>query len=490
MNFSQLNNPQTNLSRPLGDQTTIIDLADRDEMDDTLFPLTATQSWFTRTKQRRILPFTPVLQEFTSISALDFGQKLVFNIGSVNAGDLLFSVALQIQLGHWLPNDIINGLQTNTLNYVDPQSAWYYANSLGSVIIQRADFIIEDQIIETIDGDFSNIYATLFHDLNIQFGIANDAYGKVDIPSLINQPPGKVFPTSNGFITCILPFTFQRIRLQNGFPLISCREKTVRIEITLRPFSECVRIASGLRASCDDTPLGKTFVFQPLSGPNISVTASSTPPVFADARLVTYGIMTDGKLRTALLKAPFERLFREIQAFQFSEPKKYVINTGPGMVRLQLPIEVNGPLEEIIWVIRRKAVSLNNEWTNYGSVLESEWSINTPSKSMLTQGTIQVNGISLIESYGDYFRRSIAKDHKGGIVAYNSFIYGYSFAEEPGKHNPSGWINTSKTSDVRLRMDISPPNGSEDLEFEVLVYCISLNWIRFENGIANKLFNS
>jgi hypothetical protein len=258
----------------------------------------------------------------------------------------------------------------------------------------------------------------------------------------------------------------------------------VRIEVTLRPFSECVRIAGGVRPSCNATPLGQTFS---ISGQ--SVVATTLTPTFLDARLVTYGVLTDGKLHEALIKAPYEKLFRELMKFSFSEPKRYLVNSGGGVVRLQLPLEVNGPLEEIIWIIRRKAVAVNNEWTNYSNTLESEYDpVYRPFKSMLKYGEVQVNGISLIEAEGDYFRRNLARNHKGGIVAYNSFIYGYTFANEPGSYTPSGWINASRTADVRLRLDIVPPNGSEDLEFEVFVYCIGINWVRFQNGLVNKLF--
>jgi len=440
-------------SRPLGDQTTVIDLADRDEMDDFLFPLDASVSWFTRSKSRRVLPFTPVLQEFITKGSLDFGQKFVFEIGSVNAGDLLFGVSLQVKLGHWLSDTIIADLEAGTLTYTNPEDAWYYAKSLGTILIQKAELIVEDQVLETVDGDFANITNLLLWDLNMQVGLATDALGNTE---RISQT--QVFPTTNGFISCILPFSFQRIRLQNGFPLISCREKTVRIEVTLRPFSECI-IGTG------SSPLGQTFQF---SG-GISSVGSSVPPPFLDARLVTYGMMTDGKLRTALLKAPFERMYREVQNFRFDEPKKYVINSGSGMVRLQLPLEVNGPIEEIIWVIRRKG----SAWTNY-------------KESTLSYAALQVNGTTLIEADGDYFRRVPAKAHKGGIIAYNAFIYGYTFAQEP-QHNPTGWMNASRSTDVRLRIDV---NDESESEFEVLVYSIALNWVRFENGIANKLFSS
>jgi hypothetical protein len=203
-------------------------------------------------------------------------------------------------------------------------------------------------------------------------------------------------------------------------------------------------------------------------------------------------MLLDGKLREACLRSPFDRMYRDVQRFIFNEPKKYVLTVpNSEVVRLQLPLEINGPLEEIIWCIRRKDVNVNNEWNNYSNRLESEYNpIFRPFQSMLVHGSLQVNGLSILEADGDYFRREIAKHHRGGIIAYNSFVYGYTFAQEPGRQDPTGWMNASRSSDIRLRLDIRPPGGSEDLEFEVLVYCISLNWVRFENGIVNKVFSS
>ena len=481
--------------RPIGNSTTVIDIADRDEMDDDLFPLSATKSWFTRDVNRRTLNYSTTIQEFTPKGSAEFGGKLVFELGSVKSCDLLFSVSLQLRLSHWFPPSVLEKIQNETYTYNNPTNAWFYINSLGTSIIAKAEFLLEDQVLETVDGNFGNVFSLLFSDVNTQFGIGVDANGRVSIPQLIAWPPNRVFPTSNGFISCILPFSFQRIRLRNGFPLVSCKEGTVRIAITLRPFYECVRIASGLRTSCEETPLGKSFVFN-ITGSSPpqteTIVASTTIPQFQDARLVTYGVLLDGKLRTAALRAPFERLFREVQTFYFSEPKKYVVNVPQnGVVNLQLPIEVNGPCEEIVWFIRRKAVSLNNEWINYSNRIESEYNvIFKPLQSMLQYASIQLDGSPLIEAEGDYFRRDVAKRHKGGIVAYNNFVYGYCFATNPGFQNPSGWLNASRSNDVRIRLTIKPPGGSEDLEFEVTVYCISLNWVRFENGIANKVFSS
>jgi hypothetical protein len=203
-------------------------------------------------------------------------------------------------------------------------------------------------------------------------------------------------------------------------------------------------------------------------------------------------MLVDGKLRHALLKAPFERMYRDVATFRFGEPKKYVVNTpAAGIVSLQLPLEINGPVEELIWFIRRKAVAVNNEWLNYSNRLESEYSQTfRPLESMLAGANIQVNGISIVHQDGEFFRRQIAQRHRGGIVGYTNFVYGYTFAETPARQTPSGWMNASRTSDIRIRMDIMPPGGGEDLEFEVVVFALTLNWVRFENGIANRVFSS
>ena len=203
-------------------------------------------------------------------------------------------------------------------------------------------------------------------------------------------------------------------------------------------------------------------------------------------------MLVDGKLRTALVKAPFERMFRELQTFRFTEPKRYVITIpNSETIQLQLPLEVNGPIEELIWFIRRKATSVNNEWTNYSNTLEDEFqSLTHPFESMLVSASLQVNGITLVDQDGDFFRREIAKAHHGGLVAYNSFLYGYTFSEKPGQHDPTGWMNASRSTDVRLRIEVRPPSGSADLEWEVCVFAIAMNWVRFENGIANKVFTS
>ena len=70
------------------------------------------------------------------------------------------------------------------------------------------------------------------------------------------------------------------------------------------------------------------------------------------------------------------------------------------------------------------------------------------------------------------------------MAAMSSFIYGYPFARNPGEHQPSGSFNASRVT-LRLVLDVKAPPGAL---WEVKVFCIGMNWMRFENGLANAMF--
>jgi hypothetical protein len=202
-------------------------------------------------------------------------------------------------------------------------------------------------------------------------------------------------------------------------------------------------------------------------------------------------------LRTKLLKSPFEALHREVQIFSFEEPLKYgeVKRSASDVIRVNLPLEANHPIEEILWFVRRKATALNNEWTNYSDRVEQEWPAGGADSTfllrpMLVSASLQVNGVPIVEAEEQFFRQHIAAKHKGGYAAYSRYVYGWSFAETPGQFQPSGSINASRANSMRLSLEVRPPGGDLDGAWEVKVFCVGLNWMRYENGLANAMFDS
>jgi hypothetical protein len=146
--------------------------------------------------------------------------------------------------------------------------------------------------------------------------------------------------------------------------------------------------------------------------------------------------------------------------------------------------------------LRRKAsISQNNNWINFSATLEKDYDpIFSPLEPLLIGAKIQGNGMDIVSQDEAWFRSHISRAHRSGKVAYDSFIYGYSFAKSPGEHDPTGSINASRLSSLRLTLDVKPPSVSTeasataDTEWEVHVFVFAFQWLRFGNGLCNKVF--
>jgi hypothetical protein len=498
--------------RPRGDITTVLDLTDRDSQDNTYFPLTSDESFFHRGDHKTIYPSSVSVQEFTQRGPADWGQKFSFEIGALPAGDLLQAVILQFQVGSWYNGNIVKALlsgtiQADTATY--PNSYWTYMNSLGTAIIEYAEFIVNDQTIERISGEFIRTFFNTYADINNLIGIATDATGNTPVqyqmsPAVLDTElnPNRPYPVEGGTYFCILPFFFIRTRLKETFPLLSCNENTVRVDVKLRPFDQVVRNFIGYRENCTQTPLNSLVPFTEL------VDATSTAecaPAFQDFRILTVCPLITGSLREKFLHKPFEQMVKLVQTFHFDEPLKYIVskpNLNSGTVEIQLPLELNHPCVELLWVFRRRAVIVNNEWANFTPAISLETNPNKIYPPWLDYATIRINGLEVISADGDWFREHIASAHKGGLITYNSYTYGYSFARYPDEHQPSGTANMSRATSVTLNLRVNQPIA-KDLTtlnppcvfdpavtggWEVFVFAIHYNWIRFENGICNRMF--
>ena len=491
MDINQKNGYGT--KQPRGPATTLIDLVSRDLQDNIIFPLDASITRFTRDETLRTVPMSSVMREFTFRGPATFGQTFTFELGDMNCGDLISSLYIQLQLGDWFGAIIRENLRQKHFSPMNPSELWTYCNSLGTAVLEEATLEVDDQVLERVTGDSIHVSSILFPDLNTHHGLA-DTLGLKSIDDLKASDGKRAFFTEDGWVTVPLMFSMLREKITATFPLISCREGTMRIRVTLKRFDQIVRILSGNRSDCLDTPLKKGFNFidNRLSFNKVkTIRSSEEEPMLKNIQLLTQGVFVEGPYREMLLRQPFERPFREIQQFDFTEPLKYVINkTGNDLITVQLPLEANQPIEEIVWILRRKAaVTLNNDWTNYSATLEKDYHPTfAPLEPLLVSAKIQANGQDIISQDEAWFRSHISRAHRGGKTSYEAFIYGYSFARHPGEHDPTGTINASRLNTLRLTLNVKPPGGSSDTEWEVHVFVYAFQWVRFGNGICNKVF--
>lgn len=465
-----------------GDIVTLLDLTPRDFQDNEYFPLSAEKTWWLP-KNQKLNPFSISIQEFPFRGPTAFGQRFTFDLKSVGCGDLLMNTILQIELGHWLDDTTLLRLESG--KYTITSDFWAYARSLGSVIVEKAELEIGDSTIETIDGDFLNMAFSL-EDMNAQFGIGIDGLGKQQPTQSTQSRP---FPTQDRTLYIPLPFFFSRIKLKEALPLLACREGSVRIHITLRPFHECIQNITSPRPCVTDTPLSsETTITSYLNSvqQTTTVKALATIPQFKTIKLITQAANTDGEMRQKILRTPFEILRRDVSTFYFEEPLKYATNkTSSDTITIQLPLELNHPMEEFAWFIRRKGTANQSEWTNYSAVLASEESIYNPPAPLLKSASIQFNGVEIVNANEQFFRSHLAKRYDSS-VAYKRYMYGYSFASSVG-HQPSGTLNASRLQTIRLNLEVSAVVGDT---WEVKVFVTTLQWLRFQNGMANPMFQN
>lgn len=508
----------TSFTRPRGKITTLTDIVSRDSQDNYLFPLDSTQTWFSDVNLHKSYTTSNSIQEWPYIGNANWGGRFEFVLNKIQIGDLLRDVIFQFRLGHWYDNITISNMQNGYYSsIVQTQQAlpWTYCNSLGTDIIDYAELQIGDQTIERLTGEFIRVFYTLYPDINTAFGLASDAIGEGNVSELQANTgmysPLRPWPTDRGIYFCVLPFFFSRVRLKETIPVLSCADKSIRIIIKLKQFTDVVRIAdpsgSWVRESCMDTPLGKTVTFNTSSIiiPTVTIQTSQIIPPIQDVKIVTICPLVSDALRLSYLQKPVEQLYKLVQNFSFDEPLKYLVskpNASIDTISIQLPLELNHPVQELIWVFRRKAVQINNEWNNFRPFVDAQFSPTRNFPEWLAYATLRINGSVVEEGPGSRYRYTTAQKHLGGLIAWSSYIYGYSFAEHPNLHRPSGTVNMSRSYSVSLNLTVNAPfnvpASSEDLSgfgpevssgWEVHVFALYYNWIRYENGIANRIFS-
>lgn len=524
MDNSDKNNSQTipESKHGRGKITTIVDLVDRDHQDNYLFPLDTDQSWFMMEPRKKGYPVVRSFQEFPAEGTPEWGGRLEFVFDRFSAGDLLQDFILQFRMQHWYHPRISVGMDAGYITILDSSSntfaPWTFANSLGSIVISYAEIKIDGVLIEHIDGEFITVFYDIYKNVNNVFGIHSDLTGLGSNDELANNTgmfsPSNPFPVESGKFICVLPFFFSRVRNSQTLPIISCKDRSIRIIIQLRPFNEVVRLASMLttRSSCMDTPLNKRVRYTDLMDISEGIInnrpVQSTIPQLKDVQVVTGCFFVSESLRTFYLNKPFEQVYNLVQTFRFDEPIKYTVskpNPIRDIIDIQIPLELNHPVEEIFWVFRRKAVEINNEWCNFSPFtynqlrksISNSADINIIYADWLEHASIVLNGVVLQEAEGERFRYQIAKSHSSGIISLQKHIYGYSFSLEPELHHPEGTANMSRVNSIVLNMSVRPPfpvdapdgfNSNVSDGWEIFIFAIYHNWLRFENGICNRVF--
>ena len=110
-----------------------------------------------------------------------------------------------------------------------------------------------------------------------------------------------------------------------------------------------------------------------------------------------------------------------------------------------------------------------------------------PLAPLLVRAKLQVGTATWVDQEEDWWRQRGGLKERGGIRVSGHYIYAYSFGTRPDLWAPTGSIDVDRV-DVRLQLTVRPPGGIEDGEWEVVVFSIAQNWLRFQEGLAGLVF--
>jgi len=509
--------------KPIGTMRKLVSLLDRGDADSYFYPPDTNNTVF----QPEFHPYYNFTQETVELpytGSANWGQRITFSLPFPTLGDCLSWITLRFSPNSWLPGDAVEYLQVpqpNRWQYKDLSGAWIWTSHLATAAIALVEMEVNGIVIEQWSGDWIDIWQKVYLDVSRSSGYEDSISGRLNqvlnpgVVSFANQEKSIFFdnpagiaapidvatinnssliqPTEDGNVYVYLPFWFAR-RKNAAFPLVSVHgEGNVKFHITFRKFEDVIRRVAKPR-QCGETMLGTptTIVnYNPRVHVVADFTIPSATPTLKDAVLVCGFVQLDSDLRKAYVQRSHEVLWDNVINIPFSEPIKYSVNTGGGdTITVSLPLDAaNGPVREIIWFVRRKAIYKYNSWNNYGTYMEDEIDpIFKPQRPLMKKAVLRMGAVVWADQDEIWWRSRGALTHPGGVQVGSSYIYVYNFGDDPVKFGPSGSVNASRTS-LRLDLTVQPPVGVDDSEWEVQVYVLSYNWIRFQNGIAERLFS-
>ena len=361
---------------------------------------------------------------------VDFGRRVSINLQ--RCGDLVHNMFLRVELPE---------LQTS-----DSGTTYSWSNFIGHALIDYVEVEVGGQVIDKQYGQWLQIWSELTVTNSKLLGYYDMIGGNQNFNST----------TQPGPLLLLIPLTFWFNRYVGcALPLVALQYHEVRINFALNPVDELI-------VSSD-------------ANEPYSCNGSCELPKIKDAKLLVDYIYLDSNERRIFAKSNHEYLIEQLQLdFQ----------TLPANIE-EIPVRMsfNHPVKELIWVLQKPSILTDKdeygiEWFNFSD--RSDGAAGTPD-DLMYEAKIQFEGQDrFLKRRAKYFRD--VQPFQYHTVIPQNFIYNYSFALQPEKHQPSGTCNFSRIDNAILRLYM--PNGGNDEDLNLSIYATNYNIFKIKSGMG------
>ena len=315
-----------------------------------------------------------------------------------------------------------------------------YYDSVATYIVKNADLKIGGQTIQSINGE----YIEIWNELNIPYENQPGLQlltGKYDTGTSV-YPPGRVYYAN-------LPFYFYGSP-ELSIPIVALDRQDVEVWITFRNFSELTSVS--------------------VANPTLTATVITDYVYLSNPEINWF---QNHRLDYVITQTQYQS-FELVQGFQTAI----------------FPIDFKGPVKELFFISQ----PLGNLPYNY--VVSGSTSPDIQSIGMTFNGedailTTCTNAlyIGAIEPFNHHtnFFSSPPPGAPSTISSPGRQFYMYSFSTKPYGSDPSGQVNMSRIRNILLQLNVfNASNFYPAKQFRIIA--LSQNVLRVENGIAGLMF--
>ena len=316
-----------------------------------------------------------------------------------------------------------------------------WINGIGNHLIDKIDLLFGGEIIVSLTGEYLDIYSSLTVPQSKQ-----DGYYK-----MIAKNTSYNNATQKGALSLIVPLPFWFTKnIGYALPLISLQYTEIKLDIHLKPFSKCWYS-------------------------NADVTGSPQPSTVSISEMNLYCdyIYLDAYERIKFAKKDnIEYLIEQLQINDSNPVSSTNVNCD---------LTFNHPVKEMIWVYKSNNIETYNVWGNYAQ--NPNGGNNT---SPISHVELKLNNTNRFEKKKSNYFRLMQPYQNHTTIPSTNYIYTFSFALHPEKHQPTGTCNFSKIDNtiLNLTMENSATSGN------INVYAINYNILKITNGMAGLLYSS
>jgi len=324
-----------------------------------------------------------------------------------------------------------------------------WINSIGHQIIDEVSIEIGGFLIDRFDGNWLEIYS----EFNLPSSKQNGYYTMIGK----NEAFSNVTQKNSMKLFIPLPFWFSK-SIGEALPLIALQYHEVEIFVKFKEFNKCWFSGTD-------------------SNGNMNSVSPSQALSFSKCRLFGDYIFLDVNERRKFAQSSHEYLIEQVQ-----QNIKNNISDNNSFKHLNLSF--NHPVKEIFWTIQNSSVSKTNDWNNYSNTPRND-SNPTDHVEILNEAIITLNGSERFEKRdAEYFRLVQPYYHHTRIP--NNFMYCYSFALSPEKHQPTGTINFSRIDNAQLSLTCNSNTNNSDIN----IYAVNYNILKIMSGMGGLLFSN